>query len=1295
MRILCLIPLALALFAGAAHAQDTARASRPVVRVLTDSFVLPSKFDALRPIAEEAGVSLESVNVETAKTSSDEWLSGADLVVLDVPRPNDRARVEQALGERLTASKVPSLTIGGGRPAWQGLAPREASALIGYYAGGGAENFRNFFAFVRAWKEGRSLDRFPAAERLPATGFYHPAAPHVFQTLDAYLAWGASRWKSATGRVGFVIHSNMVSGMQTRLIDALIARSEEAQLMPLVFWFDGADPEGLTKVARPAKADAIVNLTHMQNGSARSAEFIGLDIPIIQTVGFREGGRREWAAAKSGIPARTAAVFLAGSERWGMIDPMVLTAVEEGAEVPIPAQIDALVGKLKSLVALRRKPASAKNLALLFWNYPAGEKNLAASNLNVPASIEAIAARLSQGGYDTGPLSEAEMIAAGQRMLGGLYRTVPLEDLVERNLAVTLPVETYERWLATLTPEKRRAFSHWGKPEKHWAVREVNGRSSFIIPAFRRGKLLIMPQMPRAGTMGAHYHDTASPPDHLYMAAYLYLRETFGADAIIHLGTHGTQEWLPGKDRGLAADDDPFLAVGDVPVFYPYIQDNVGEALQARRRGRAVTISHQAPPFAPSGLYDELRDIHHLIHDYGQLDEGAVRDRTAKEIADAAIKANMHADLGWTEEAVRRDFAAFLPVLHDHLHELARTAMPLGLHTFGLPAKPDHRLATVMQQLGQPFYDVVGASGDELFVDDFASLKETAPFKTLRKYLRDGADRASLGEPLKSLLARADTLDASLAAPDEIEALLAGLEGRFIAPGAGGDPIRNPEVKSGRNLHAFEPGRIPAMAAYEAGGEAFGQLVEAFRKDHRGTWPTKLAFSLWSSEAVRHLGVTEAQVLHALGLKPVWDEGGRVRALEIIPAAELGRPRIDVVVQVTSVYRDQFDGFMRLLADAIDRISALNESGNPVAANSRRIAAALEAKGASPAEAREQARLRIFSNAPGSYGSGLSDMALRSTTWDEDSTLAERFLDGTRFAYGARAWGISPKGANLLGEQLKGAQAVVMSRSSNLHGVLSTDHPFEFMGGLSLAIRHLDGESPSLYVSDLRSGAPATTPLARFLADELRVRYLNPHWIEGMKAEGYAGTLAMLNAANNLFGWQAVDPSTVRPDQWQAMFDTYVADTRNLGLKAFFEQHNPTAQAQLIERMAEAIRKGYWNAPDETRKQLAERWQELTAKHGVNSGEPVTKAFIEQIAAGFGLSASQAEGTQSASAPAPDNNASLATNAAQPVQGQVLEQVPPKSETSEEWRQWLPLLLMLGLVAFGAGLQWRANARRP
>jgi len=1290
MRFLCLIVAVLAVCTMPAMTQTPSNAGQPVVRVLTSSFVLPAKFRALGPIAAEAGVTLESIDVETAASSPEEWLSGADLVILDVPRPNDRARVEEALGGRLAASAVPTITIGGGPPSWSGIAPREAALLLGYYAAGGTENYRRFFAAMRDWKEGADLSGLPRAERMPATGFYHPDAPNIFDTLVAYLEWGAERWRETTGRVGFVIHPSSVADMQTGLADVLIARSEAAGLVPIMFWFDASDPQGLTEVARPAGIDALVNLTHMMNGKARSAEFLDLDMPVIQTTGFREGGRREWASAASGIPMRTAAAFLAGPESWGMSDPIVLTAVEDGAAVALPAQVDALVGKLVRLVALRRKPAAEKQLALLFWNYPSGEKNLAASNLNVPKSIETIARRLAEADFDVSPLTEQDMIDAGQAMLGGLYRTLPLEVLLEKDLAEAFPVADYERWLALLSPEKRHAFAHAGPPAGHWAVRQIGGVQSFVIPRLKRGKLIVLPQMPRGGAPGTHYHDMAAPPDHLYMAAYLYLRESVGVDAIIHLGTHGTQEWLPGKDRGLATEDDPYLAVGDVPVFYPYIQDNVGEALQARRRGRAVTISHQTPPFAPSGLYDELRDIHHLVHEHSQLEEGLVRDRTAAAIADAAIAANMHSDLGWAEDAVRRDFGSFLPVLHDHLHELARTAMPLGLHSFGEPPSPEHRLATVMQQLGQPFYDAVSADTDDLFVDDFSALENTAPYVALRQSLREGADRSSFDKSLRELLERADALEANLAAPGEIEALLAGLQGRFVAPGAGGDPIRNPDVTSGRNLYGFEADRIPTRAAYEAGAEAFDQLVAAFRADHDGAFPQKIAFSLWSSEAIRHLGVTEAQVLHALGLRPVWDDAGRIRSLEIVPADELGKPRIDVVVQVTSVYRDQFDSFMRLLADAIDRIAGLDEPGNPVAANSARIAAALAAEGVTPAEARRQAGFRIFSNEPGSYGSGMPHMALASTTWDTDSALAERFLDGTRFAYGAKEWGVSSPGRNLFAAQLSGAQAGIMSRSSYLHGVLSTDHPFEFLGGLSLAIRHLDGKSPSLYVSDLRKGAPTTATLSRFLSDELRVRALNPNWIQGMKAEGYAGTLEMLNAANNLFGWQVVDPSTVRADQWQALFDTYVADARDLDINAYFEAHNPTAQVQLMERMVEAIRKDYWDAPQDTRRQLVERWQELAVSHGVDVGEALTKEFVQRVAAGFGLAAAAAPVQAQGQAVLPDQSGPAA-GTPEPVQGPVLAEIEPAGDPLDDWRRWLAFSAMLGLIATGAILQWRSN----
>ncbi|WP_237173678.1 cobaltochelatase subunit CobN [Paracandidimonas lactea] len=1311
MRCIALIIAALTMLLAAAPAHASSPGTPLTIRVLTSGFVLPAKFRALQPVAGRAGVHLEHIDVEAEAVKPEQWLLGADFLVLDVPRPSDRARVEAALGAALQSSNTPWLAIGGGTPAWGGLTSSQARLLIGYYAAGGAANMAEFFRAVSARPAGDDLFAFPPPQRLPAVGFYHPGASQVFDTLGAYLAWGQARWRAPAGRVGIVIHSGAVADMQTAVVDALVARIEQQGLLPIVFWFNGADPRGLRAVAEPGRFDVLINLTHMVNGQARKAEFAELDIPVIQTVGFRSGGQQAWRDAASGMPARTAAVLMAGPEGWGMMDPLVLSVVENGAQLPLPGQVDALAGKAKALVSLRRKPAAEKQLALLFWNYPAGEKNLSASHLNVPASIQVITAKLAQAGYVVTAVGEQEMIAAGQAMLGALYGSVSLEDLLARDLAEAFPVRRYTHWLKSLAPARRHAYAHGGDPAAHWAVRTVDGEPCFIIPRLKRGKLVIMPQMPRGRTPSAHYHDTKAPPDHLYMAAYLYVREH--ADAIVHLGTHGTQEWLPGKDRGLAADDDPFLAVGDVPVFYPYIQDNVGEALQARRRGRAVTVSHQTPPFAPSGLYDELRDIHHLVHEYTQLDEGAARRKTGAALAEAAISAGMEADLGWAAQDVRRDIDGFLPVLHDHLHELARTAMPLGLHTFGQAASPAHRLATIVQQLGKPFYDAVGAQADELFATDFKALEQTAPFGTLQAHLHPAETEAGgtdAGRPdagamppgkLAPFIARARALDAALAAPNEIEALLAGLEGRFVPPGAGGDPVRNLDVRSGRNLYAFEPDHLPTRAAFDAGREAFDQLIQAFRGDHDGAWPEKLAFSLWSSEAVRHLGVTEAQVLHALGLRPVWEPSGRVRALEIIPARELGRPRVDVVVQVTGVYRDQSDGFMRLLADAIERIAALDEAGNPVAANSARIAAALGAQGMDAGQAAELARLRIFGNAPGAYGTGVPDLALRSTEWQDDAELAKRFLDSAQFGFGVRHWGVAPQAANLFAEQLKGAQAAVLARSSNLHGVLSSDHPFEFLGGLSAAIRHVSGERAALYVSDLRKGTPATATLSRFLSNELRVRYLNPHWIQGMQAEGYAGTLTMLNTANNLFGWQVMDPATVRSDQWQAMFDVYVDDKRKLDMNAYFERHNPTAQAQIIERMAEAIRKGYWDAPAETRQRLAARWRELETEHGVNTGAQITKDSIAAMAAGYGMAAPDmpASSADAADAPAliePDHPADAAEDgsAAKQVQGLALEPVAQSAEAADTGQTLALLLGLLGLAVLGGCLQWRGNTLR-
>ena len=1281
----------------------------PAVQVLHNDFVSAEKFQHLQRIAGRQGVQLHHLNVETASPQAlKASIAQATVIVLDVPRPGDRAMVEHKLAQVHEAhaetrdiearSIGVRLTVGGGKPVWEGLDEHVGSGLVALYAAGGQSNYLRFFALISSLHKGHkpSPELLAPPEPLPDTGFYHPEAPRVFMSAPAYLDWYASRPSVPVngtvprGRVAFLISRHVVSDLVTSDVEALIRRCETAGLLPIVFWAGQDDPKGLRGALQNAAVDVLVNLTHLRDGAKRKRDFKALNVPVIQTLRFRDGEALDWPAAASGVNASTTAVFLAGPEGWGLSDPLVLSAATKGINRLLPQQAQALIDKLQSLVALRHTRAADKRLALMFWNYPAGEKNLGASNLNVPRSIVSIQAALAGQGYEVGePVSESEVIEKGQRMLGALYGSVSLDQLLAENLAALYPLSAYEGWLAGLPHDRQQQLRHLGLPGQHRAIREINGQRYFVIPRWQIGHLLIMPQMPRHADAARHYHDTASVPDHLYMAAYLYLQQQYAAHALIHLGTHGSQEWLPGKDRGLAASDYPWLAVGAMPVFYPYIQDNVGEAIQAKRRGRAVIISHQTPPFAPAGLYDQLRDLHHLIHEYQQLDDGAVRKQVALRIRETAFAANLHRDLGWSDVQAERDFPAFLQALHDQLHELARTAMPLGLHTFGQPASEEHRASTVMQQLGESFYAAVGTDRQEQFADDHKELENNPAYRALRQLLSPDSEPV-VSERIAAFGDRAREQDRRLRDTHENEALLAGLAGQFIEPGAGGDPVRNPDVMSGRNLYAFEADKIPARSAYESAAIAYEQLVQAFRSNHGGQWPRKLAFSLWSSEAIRHLGITEGQILHALGLRPVWDAGGRVTALDIIPRSELGRPRTDVVIQITGVYRDQFDSFIRLLDDALARLAAVQEPDNPIFDNNQRIATILREQGMPLEQAASAARHRIFGSAPGQYGTGVPDLALRSTEWDEDAELAKRFLASGRHAYGAQQWGNALSKTNLLAEQLRGTQAAIMSRSSNLHGVLSTDHPFEFLGGLSAAVRHLDGQAPQLLISDLRDGRVKTTGLARFLAQEMRGRYLNPQWIDSMQQEGYAGTLQVLNVTNNLFGWQAMDPDSVRDDQWQAMFDTYVNDTRELGTREWFEQHNPTAQAQILERMAEAMRKGYWDASEQTQRELARRWQQLAEQFNVDTGAEVTRRYIADIAQGFGLTSGTAPDMDSL--PAIDQSSESQAwpgPQLQAVHGQVLERVEVSAEPSPQIP--LALLMLLCVALAGAALQWRVG----
>ncbi|MBW7924283.1 MAG: cobaltochelatase subunit CobN [Burkholderiaceae bacterium] len=1349
---------------------STSTATKTKVALLSTKMVLERKFRLLEEAARREDVALAWTQVDVEDEAGvARALEGAAFVLIDAPRTDDQALVERVAGARLRDAALPGVGIHVMSPPTRMRALHveadEAQRVFEYYVAGMRENRERLFRYLRA----RSIAGDSAAQAeppiaLPAAGIYHPEHDAgVIETLPAYLDWWQRHfrrdWRDRPV-IGIEISSSYLSDGQTRTVDETMRAIEAAGALPIAFYrasrvarargdsarpsAQPSPPAGGDGFPNPKRIDPAVQdeplvlldgrpivhvmLVHTFLGidpDARKAWHRSLDVPAIPVLGYRNGSRDDYLADPAGVSRFELPFTLTNAEYAGLQDPVVLAANEGGELVPMPEQLDMLVGKALRLARLRAMRNADKRLALFYWNHPPGETNQGASNLNVPRSIEHLVERLRALGYAIDGTTEEALIEAGKAMLRPAYRPGTLDSLTKTVHWAFLPLADYERWYAALPDGVRaRIGQAWGAPGQSAWIAERDGVRGFVIPRLDLGALVVLPQPMRAETAAGGdekklFHDTKMPPNHFYLATYLWVRERHRADAIVHFGTHGTQEWLPGKERGLWAHDDPNLLVGNVPVVYPYIVDNVAEAMHVKRRGRGVIVSHQTPPFAPAGLADETAALDALLREHDAVDEGPVRERLRERIVEAAREAGLLADLGMNEGASVDDFDRIARALRDHLEELGSAMQPLGLHTLGRDAPREHRVSNVMQMLGEPLYARTAPAGAaEAFRGDWRKLAESAPYRFVDEFVFDEARApGSIDDPgLRELAARGREYREALHADGEIEAIVRALSARWVDPSYGGDPIRNPDaLPTGRNVYGFDPSRIPTRAAWEAGVRAVDELIEAHRASH-GSAPRKLAFTLWSTETMRHLGILEAQVLYALGMRPQWDAGGRVVGVEPIPLAQLGRPRIDTVISITGLYRDQFPNVMEWLSRAVVLAASLDEQprDNPVRANVERVAATLLARGVDPQAAREFSLTRIFGNESGDYGTRVPEATLASDHWEEgDGRLERLYLSRMSWGYGPdpSRWSTKPRDGSgetvdAYAEHLRGTDAAVFSRSSNLRGLLDTDHPFEYLGGLSSAVRFLDGRSPQLYISNLRDAKRARLQNAStFLATELRSVYQHPNWIAQMRDEGYAGTLQLLNAVNNFWGWQAMDRDVVRDDQWQAFHEIYVKDRYRLGIREWFEQANPAALAQIAERMLEAIRKGYWQADEATERELVQAWREIAQRHDVHTANETFVAHVEKLAQGYGLDAMQAPAAPASQSPAQASKPAPAEaqdpapiDDAAPeaplerVRGQELREVPREqpADAPPAWTYaaWLALIVAAGATAqaFGA---WR------
>ncbi|NVJ70579.1 MAG: cobaltochelatase subunit CobN [Alphaproteobacteria bacterium] len=1198
----------------------------------------------------------------------------------------------------------------------RGMSAEQARTLHDYFDNGGEVNLTRMADYLALNILGDGTAKVSPPVIYPEVGFYAPGYDGlIFDTVDDYLVWrGVALGEKPA--IGVMLQRALIESVNTQVVDDAIARLEEKGAIAIPFFFELSprvtDYVPLLQKDGQTIIDLIVNFRSIHWAGKRKVEFERLGVPVMQALTYRDGDQATWEADSQGISAGMTPFVLVLPESAGVIDPVIVAAINEEndrAEV-IDYQMDHLVSRAIKYAALKHKENSEKKLTVFVW----GDKNMGASFLNVEESLRTISGGLNAAGYGVDAVDSTYFTDPIDRILNPFYRDFELESLLEDDLAELMPVKDYLAWFNTLPQDVTEPIiEFWGKAEDNFMVVSHEGEPHFVLPRIRNGNMLVMRQPPRADDKDQDkliYHQGTVPMNHYYLAAYYYAREFWGSDAIIHLGTHGSQEYLSGKERGLSRYDQSNLAVWDTPVFYPFIIDDIGEAMQTKRRGSATVIAHMTPPYAAAGLEGQTADIHELMHQYRSLDEGGVRQKTADEIKAVCFEAKFCEDMAVTEAEIDADFDTFMEELHVYLEDLATQNQPLGLHTFG--ELPEERLVTttLVQMLGADFtshardFEAIayaegqaqdhahGDHADHDHSEDALTSKETpledlAGFKTVRDYVIGGGNIDDLPEVLRADVEKGRTYFKNIAGIRELPHLIAGLSGAYIPVKTGGDPIRHPEsLPSGFNLYGFDPARLPTKAAWEQGKELTEGVIADYYKKH-GRYPDKLAFSLWSIEAMRHYGVLESQALYAMGVRPVWSSDGRVVGTEVIEARDLKRPRVDVVLSATGLYRDAFPNVMLLLAEAVKTVAELREEGNSIWDNSQRVKAELLASGMSEEDADYFSTVRLFSGASGTYGSGVDDAVQASDTWDTDARIAENYMRKMGYAYGADAarWGASPGDVNLYGKQLSGTDVALFARSSNLYGMTSSDDPFEYFGGLSLAIRNLDGQSPDMVIANLRDAKnPRAEDAAQFMAKELRTRSLNKRWVSEMMKEGYSGATNFASRLAHFWGWQVVDPNIVRDDQWQEFAEVYIKDKFDLGMDAFFEEMNPIAQAEMLETMLEAVRKDYWQASDETRKLLTERLIELVTKYDLIVDNEKLSEFVDSQASGFGLDISL---------PAPDATA-MAAPGAQQVQGQQLKKVEQAETVEADWNWPLTFTGLLCLLMFVGGAVGQVIPRR-
>ena len=998
------------------------------------------------------------------------------------------------------------------------------------------------------------------------------------------------------------------------------------------------------------KVDGLV-ITVLASGGSNAGDtetwdagaLAALNVPLVQGLCLTSS-RQQWLESDAAISPLDAAMQVAIPEFDGRLISVPFSFKEPGPDgVPVyaadPERAARVAGIATRLAALGRKANADKKVALVLSSYPTKHARVGnAVGLDTPASAVVLLKAMRAAGYVVGEFPEDSdelihtLIAAGGH---------DVEWLTEAQLAgnkARVPLSTYERWFAELPDALRQGMlTTWGAPPGGLYV--DNG--DIVVACLQFGNVVLAIQPPRGFGENpiAIYHDPALPPSHHYLAAYRWLEHEFGADAVVHLGKHGTLEWLPGKGLGLSASCAPDAVLGDLPLFYPFIVNDPGEGTQAKRRGHATIVDHLVPPMARADTYNELAKLEQLLDEHASV---AALDPVKLPVIRAQIwelvtAAQLHHDLHVDQAPAEEDFDEFILHIDGYLCEIKDVQIRDGLHILGAAPEGEPLVNLVLgvlraeqtwagdggavPGLRRALSRLVGLDEKALLADpgaqivvparlsaladgpartaaDAIDLVETVARRLVQSLHDAGWDTSKvpvvvgevLGEQAPEVLqvlnfAATEVVPRLARTTDEIDNLLHGLNGGYVPAGPSGSPTRGlvGVLPTGRNFYSVDPKAIPSRLAWTVGVALADSLLTRYRQDNDGVWPQSVGLVVWGTSAMRTAGDDIAEILWLLGCRPVWDDASRrVSGFDVVPYDELQRPRIDVTVRISGFFRDAFPHVVQLIDDAVSAVAALDEPDevNFVAAHAR-------------ADAREhgdwrRATTRVFGSKPGAYGAGLLPL-IDSRDWRTDKDLAEVYAVWGGYAYGR---GLDGREARTDMEAVYRRVAVAAKNQDNReHDIVDSDDYFQYHGGMVAAVRALTGENPAAYVGDSATpDAVKTRTLAEETKRVFRARVVNPRWIAAMQRHGYKGAFEMAATVDYLFGYDAT-AGVVDDWMYERLSAEYVFDETN---RAFMAKSNPWALRGIAERLLEAADRGLWASPeDETLQRLRATYLEL------------------------------------------------------------------------------------------------------